>query len=412
MSLHAPHPAFVWGTGYHGLAVCRSLGRRGIPVVVFTGSPHDIVAQSRYVTRVVLLTEPLNAADFVTVASEESARFRRQPVFIPIQDAYLELISSQRDRLAAHGLVDLPPHARVEIVSDKARFAQRCRRAGLPIPHTQVLAAHEDLVPAAEQLPFPAVLKPTKSVVWEQPRVVEAFHRDKILIVHDKATFLAQGRRLLTIAGPLVAQELVPGPSKQEFDYLSFRSEDSHRSVGLLTEKLRQLPITGGSGSLRRLVVRSRLESLAHDALDALGWTGPSEVSLKVDARTDTPRLIEVNGRLPAWCALASWCDVDFPHLVYRSAIGDHGARPPQPSRPRGYWMVLDMDVRAARSEMRAGGLSVMAWLRSLLRVRSCAELARDDWTPIVWALKRLIRAPWAQLASTIRRLIPVRDTA
>ena len=43
-------PAIILGGGINGLAIIHSLGRRQIPVHVFTSGSNDIAASSRYVS--------------------------------------------------------------------------------------------------------------------------------------------------------------------------------------------------------------------------------------------------------------------------------------------------------------------------------------------------------------------------
>jgi hypothetical protein len=53
-------------------------------------------------------------------------------------------------------------------------------------------------------------------------------------------------------------------------------------------------------------------------------------------------------------------------------------------------WMSIELDLQASFEYWKAGELSVFDYLRSLLGTRMVVELARDDWGPFCFTLKKV----------------------
>jgi hypothetical protein len=74
------------------------------------------------------------------------------------------------------------------------------------------------------------------------------------------------------------------------------------------------------------MAVSTREPALVEHVLplfESCRWEGPAEVELKIDARDGTPRVIEINPRLPAYLAFPIRCGLPLPRLCAQVALGE-----------------------------------------------------------------------------------------
>jgi predicted ATP-grasp superfamily ATP-dependent carboligase len=127
----------------------------------------------------------------------------------------------------------------------------------------------------------------------------------------------------------------------QQKSYLRYPSLVQERVVGagmglfglfnhgeLLTtfghRRLREKPPSGGVSVLREsIAVHPDLIDQAVSLLSPLGWHGVAMLEYKLNERTAQPVLMEVNGRFWGSLDLAIASGMDFPHLLYKVALGD-----------------------------------------------------------------------------------------
>jgi predicted ATP-grasp superfamily ATP-dependent carboligase len=145
--------ADAWGRP--GLAVARSLGRRGVPFVAIGEEPRGMAGASRYVRRYVEAPSPRDDPDGFTRVVRETAADHGVRLVMPVTDAALILCSRNRDSLPP---LAAAPAAAVENVLDKRLNLETATRLGIPCP-AEVRPESAGEVPAlVERLGFPHVL--------------------------------------------------------------------------------------------------------------------------------------------------------------------------------------------------------------------------------------------------------------
>ena len=205
----------------------------------------------------------------------------------------------------------------------------------------------------ATGLEYPVVLKPSRSVAEYRGR------RAKFVVRHAASVSdIARAAVELDPAGyPLLVQQRVVGPGVGIF-LLVWHGQTlatfAHR-------RFREKPPAGGVSVYREgIAADPELVRRSRALLDAFGWCGVAMVEYKIDARTSTPYLMEVNGRFWGSLQLAIDSGVDFPGLPRSVALGDapapiatyrHGVR----SR----WFWGDVDHLVARLRRSAEALSL-----------------------------------------------------
>jgi D-aspartate ligase len=376
--IHEPFPqdgcgALVLGGSHGALAVVRSLGRHGIPV--WFASDDNVLARFSRFTRKGLSWPGTNAAGATDFLLELGRRHRLFGwVLIPCADEEARLVSQNHAALSRMFRVRTPPWETMRWAYDKHRMNERAAALGLDLPCTFCATGRDDLVNA--DLRFPVILKPAVKHHGNAFTLAKAWRAD------DRATLLAQYDDAAALVGAdaVVVQELIPGRGAAQLSYAALW--DRGRPVASLTaRRSRQYPIDFGyTSTFVETIARPDVEHAACRFLDSIGYDGLVEVEFKYDARDRRMKLLDVNARTWTWIALGQRAGVDFPHLLWRLAMGD--AVPSARGVAGVGWMHASRDIVAACQEMMAGYLKPRDYLASLRKPLQFAAVMADDPLP------------------------------
>ncbi len=268
---------------------------------------------------------------------------------------------------------------------DKRTQLEAAARAGVPAPWTRWGAAAE-LEAAAEECPYPVILKP-------------AFSHLGVKALGAKALRCADAdelRAALARTGDieLLLQEYVPGGDDQLYTAGLFLCAEGH--LAFTGRKLKQHPPGLGIARLAETVDEPGLVPAGIALLAELGYEGVSQVEYKRDERDGSFRLMEANFRPWTWIGLATACGTNLPLAAHRWALGDEdwaeaaaavGAgrslrrrSAPEPRR----WVWLVPEAAYTLRDLRHGVRPRAAQWRG---VRAEAFFARGDAAPLRRAL-------------------------
>jgi predicted ATP-grasp superfamily ATP-dependent carboligase len=325
------------------LAVVRSLGRAGYRVLVASTRGRSLAGASRYASHEIAAGDPLRNAEAFADTVVRAVSQQAVSALIPIADAALLSLLPRRNEL--HPCVlPFPPLEQVCQVADKQLVARAAADCGIAVPGQTVLAAPAAAGLDVSRLPFPVVVKPSRSVSERADG-----RRDKHVVAYARDP--AELTRVLTAlpphAYPLLLQQRVVGPGVGIFLLLW----DGQVAATFAHRRIREKPPAGGVSVYREsipadpaLVARSRA------LLDRFAWTGVAMIEYKIDAVSGTPYLMEINGRFWGSLQLAIDAGVDFPRLLVSRALG--GPAEPSPSYRTGVrsrWWLGDVDHLLAR---------------------------------------------------------------
>jgi predicted ATP-grasp superfamily ATP-dependent carboligase len=379
------------------LAVTRSLGRAGWRIVTCAAGRTSLAGRSRHSARSVVVPDALRepeafAAQVVALATAEGARY-----LIPISEAALLALLPVRESLPP-GAIPWPGAEAVRAVCDKRRVLEAAPAFGIGVPRQAVLDAPTAL-PNLPELTWPVVAKPARSVN-RTGGSSEKFTARHVASLPDLERLIAG---YSAAAFPLLLQERVVGPGVGIFllvwdDVL--RASFAHR-------RLREKPPSGGVSVYRESIAADpALVERSRRLLEHFGWQGVAMVEYKVDQRSGTPMLMEINGRFWGSLQLAVDAGVDFPWLLIECAEG-RAPEAPQPydigTRLRWWWGDVDQLLQRLRRppaelglpEGAPGRLQSVAEFMNLLRVGDRNEVLRlDDPAPFLheslhWFLHR-----------------------
>jgi predicted ATP-grasp superfamily ATP-dependent carboligase len=333
------------------LATVRSLGRAGHTVHVCSSRGRSLAGASRYCVTQVQLPDPLGAPDAFAEALVRFCGDVRADVLLPISEAALLAVLPQRERFGC--AIPFPSAEWFAAICDKERVLESASAHGLAIPRQHVLQSPAQLTALDGRLQFPVVLKPSRSVAGP------ASQRSKATVRYasDESELRRTLRDLLPQAFPILLQERIEGPGCA----ISVLMWNGELRAAFAHRRLREKPPSGGVSVLRESIPLDA-DLLRHSValLRDFAWQGVAMVEFKVDARSGTPYLMEINGRLWGSVQLAIDAGVDFPLLLVEAAMGSEPKPLPEyPAGVRTRWELGDLDHLLAILRHSRGSLNL-----------------------------------------------------
>jgi D-aspartate ligase len=379
----APPGALLLGADYRALGAVRSLGRRGIDVVVLREPDVPLAALSRYATRGIAWPaggDATRVAFLIDLADRESLAGW---ALIPSADETAALVARHHEALAEHFVLTSPAWPVLRWAHDKRLTYELGARLDIAVPRTARPRSGEEA--AAVTLGFPAVLKPAVKIGFNRLTAAKAWRVD------GPQELAARWEEAASLVDPdvLLVQELVPGGGDSQFSYVALCDEGEPRAE-LTARRTRQYPADFGRASTYvETVTCPEIVGPSRRLLRALRFTGLVEVEYKRDARDGVLKLLDINPRLWGWHSLCGRAGVDFPWLLWRQVSGD----PPEAVAPRNGvgWLRLSTDTPTALRELAGGRLSRREYVRSLRGPREAAIFAWDDPMPGLTELPLLV---------------------
>jgi predicted ATP-grasp superfamily ATP-dependent carboligase len=298
------------------LAAVRSLGRSGHRVYVCSTSGHSISGASRYVAGERAVASPLASPSAFADDLRKLIAEWQIDLLLPMSEQAFNAIFANPE---AFKNVSIPAATAEEFfaISDKQRVMEAAAACGLRVPAQVVLSAPGDLGRLNEsELCFPLVLKPARSVARAEGR------QFKVGVTHC-ANKGALDRALASIpaeAYPILLQQRVIGPGVGIFLLLW----DGELVATFAHRRIREKPPAGGVSVYRESIrADPELVERSRRLLESFGWRGVAMIEYKLDERTGTPFIMEINGRFWGSLQLAIDAGVDFPSLLVARAEGD-----------------------------------------------------------------------------------------
>lgn len=381
--LHATG-AVVLGSDYRGLAVVRSLGRRGIPVWVLTSGDDVLGAKSRYAVRQLPLegdSEDERRAFLVDLAD----RHRLEDwVLFPTADETAALIGRAHELLQSRYTLMSPSWQMLRWAYDKRLTYRLAESLSLPYPRTWAAASAAEA--SALDLEFPVIVKPAIKEELNALTAAKAWRADDRGQLRERFSKAAE----LLDAQLLMIQEVVPGGGADQFSYAALC--DRGRPLASVTaRRTRQYPVDFGRASTYvETIDAPEVAELSERFLAEIEFDGLVEVEFKRDPRDGELKLLDVNARVWGWHSLCQRAGVDFPYLAYQLARSE----PVPPTSPRTgvRWLRLSTDLPTSLREIAHGNLKPGPYLRTIFSAHESAIFARDDLRPALSEVPMMVR--------------------
>jgi predicted ATP-grasp superfamily ATP-dependent carboligase len=394
------------------LAITRSLGRRGISVVVGEEQPGSLASSSRYCARRVTYPSPYRHPEAFHGFLLDFVQRQSVDVVVPVTDVTTSAISLNQAAFRRYTAVAAPPFHAFDLVTDKSSVLRSALRCGIPIPRTHFTRGIAGLGQVVDRIEYPAVVKPARSRIftsrgWVGTSVHHASSEVDLWRLYEQVEYLA--------AYPSLIQARIVGPGMGLFvlfDHGELLTAFAHR-------RLREKPPSGGVSVLCESVpVEPRLRDDAIRLLGPLCWHGVAMLEYKQDSATGNCFLIEVNGRFWGSLQLAVDAGIDFPHLTCQLALGRRPDAPPTYRvGVKSRWFLGDLDHVLLRLLNRDCDLSLpdrapSRWRTLLDFLKSTGtgthdQVARtDDPRPFLHELRQYATSFLASVGRRARRRV------
>jgi D-aspartate ligase len=368
--------AIVIGGEHPGLGIARSLGRRGIPVLVIDDQ-HSVSQFSKYVNRTVRVKDLLDEERAVESVLEVGQRYGLEGwVLFPTRDETVAAFSRHKDRLAEFFRVTTADWNAVRWAWDKKNTYERAAELGIPVPQTFNPRTEAELVDLYSRLPL--ALKPAVKENFFYATGAKAWRAetpDQLVDIFRRAIRQIRPEEILI-------QEIIPGDGQRQYSYCAFfRDGEAHST--LVARRLRQHPREfGRAASYVETIEQPEIEELSERFLKAINYYGLVEVEFKQDPRDGQFKLLDVNARTWGFHSISGPAGVDFPYLLYADQLGQSVDR--CRAKAEVGWLRMITDLPTAALDLLAGELDMRSYWSSLTRTRSESVFCLKDPLPSV----------------------------
>jgi len=405
-------PAVVTPLDSHmGLDIARSLGRRGIQVYgIDTLTDESLPGIHSKYCKFVRSPDPEkeNGEAYIQFILEFGKKLTTKAVLYPLSDKHVLLISRHRAELQSYYDFVMPDHETIEKLTTKNGLQCIATQYNIPAPKSIEKIKKNEIEQIAQQITYPAILKPTESTLWHSPQIVKILSngfinaRAKVILCNTPSELIQAYQRVANINDNLIVQEVIPGEDNR-LVYFSFYLNRQSRPIGIFAgRKFRVIPVGFGSASYVRSYFDPELVNIGLKLLSATNYQGLGGIEFKKDPRDEHYKLIEFNTRFGMWDGLSVKCGVDLPYISYCDTL-NLPIEPKCTYREDMIWVDWQRDVRAASTYIHNGQLTLKQWLHSLQGDKMWAIYSKDDWRPGVYFT--LILA-YRLIERVIRRLL------
>lgn len=313
------NPAVVLHMTATGLAIARSLGRRGVPVYGVDCHKFEIGHKSKFVLSSDISYIPYENREIVSKLIDFAKKyFSKKPVLYFAGDEYLySLIDSLEILNQYYIMPKCYGNGSAKDCLNKAIFYEKCNKLKLDIPATAYLTNDFDISQLPQDIEFPVLLKPVFGHKWK-----DILAGKKVFVINNIVELNTMIIKHQNRLDNLMLQELIPGGDESIYQ-LSVYIDDSGNPMEIMcSRKVRQHPNQFGIGSCIKSVWMDDLVQIGLKDLAKLGFKGICDIEYKYDIRNNRWRLIEINPRVGMYFALCEFVGVNLIWNSYCDFIG------------------------------------------------------------------------------------------
>jgi predicted ATP-grasp superfamily ATP-dependent carboligase len=369
-------PAVVLSTHNTGLAVIRSLGEKGVPVIAVYYQDRDMGYVSKYVRHKVPAPHPESQSNQFLELLVNLSRKHGRCVLIPCDDATLATVGNHAAMLSQHHLTACPDWEVVRSAIDKPYTYQLAESLGIPLPKTVIPKDISMVKEYCQTAHFPCLVKPRQSHIY-----FEKF-RKKMVKAIDADSLIAAYHEAVSVGIDVMLQEYIEGPDTAGINYNSY-FWDGRPLAEFTAQKVRLSPPDSGVPSV---VISKEIPAVLDSGrrlLKALNYQGYSCMEFKKDPRDGHYKLMEINARHNRSSMLAVRCGINFPWIEYCHRL--YGQLPESNGyRQNLYWIDMTRDLAAIGKYIKRREFTISGQLKPYLKSKVFAVLSLKDPMPFV----------------------------
>ena len=275
------------GFGRQIASLLIQLRKLGCIVTTMNESKLDIGYTSRYPKKRIVVKGIRTDSDIYREAIRKALSEDKYDIVFPVIERSTAIIHEMND----NGELDdikfvAAPKDSFEKAYDKQQTMAICMENDIPCPITKL--DNESLDEYLAKVDFPLACKPRHGSGGAGFKRVN--NREQL------DTYIENG---VIKVEDYVIQQFIPQTEHMFGCYVMM--DDNHKPVfSVVVETCRWFPIDGGPGCFIRTVDRPDIVAYAENLFSKLEWSGFGHLSFLLDPRDATPKVMEINGRIPA----------------------------------------------------------------------------------------------------------------
>ncbi len=310
--------------GKQALAMIRGLKELGCNVTVVCQSKLNACFASKFPDRKIIYDGLLSNVDGTYDFLIDEVRSGKYDVIMPIGEKSTSIVNEHENEFKRLIMVACAPKDAYIQLFNKQNTFDKAIEIGTPCPYTRHSAQSVENYLANAK--YPLIIKPRQGV---GSIGFHKFENEK-----DLRGWLEKPNFNID---EYVLQEFV------EFEHrigtLVFMDENGYACTSYNTDVLRQFPPDAGSAILIKTTQAQEIQEKFIHLLQELNWKGFAAGCFMIDKKTGEPRLLEINGRIPATVKLAFKCGFNIAKQMLEMTYGEKVTRYP-------YYTGRDMYVR------------------------------------------------------------------
>ena len=318
------------GGGKQTLAMVRGLKEIGCRVTVLCKSKLDVCYVSRLPDRKLLMPDMAVIDDHYIKTLLRLVSTGEYDVLMPIGELSTNPVTQHEDEFKKYVKIACAPRETYIKAFNKQITFDTAMENGIPCPYTR--HSRQDIHDFLSKCKFPIIIKPRQGLgsigfhKFEKREEFWPYMKEKGLDPDD-----------------YVIQEFVNFENRIGTNL--FMDQKGNICTSYAVNVLRWFPVDAGAGVLIVTVDAHEVLQYAGKLLKALKWKGFANVAFMVDKETGEPRLLEINGRIPASVKVAFMCGCNVSRQMLEMIYDQDVIQYPENNRFGMYIRHLDTDI-------------------------------------------------------------------
>ena len=360
-----------------GLALTRSLGEQGIPVIIVDRNEFAIARYSKYCKGFYRSPDYLadNFVDFlIGLIKKEDLK---DWVLIPCDDHIVFSISKRKKDLEMVYKVITVDFEILQNIINKRNLFNLADSCQLPViktiyPQSSKLTDHN-----VNTLRFPLLLKGIEGQTFYKKSNSKAFKVSNAVELNTVLESLSVKMRL----DEIMIQEMIPlGEQNKVISYTAF-CVDGNVFTYWIGQKIREHPIFFGTATCSQSIYLPVIHENAVKLIKKLKYTGVCEIEFLLDPRDQQYYLIEINPRTWLWVGLAKACGIDYALMIY-NYLNNKPQTFPSKYKSGIYWKNEITDLIFTITGLLTRKISFKSYLNHLFQAKIKALYQKGDRKP------------------------------
>jgi predicted ATP-grasp superfamily ATP-dependent carboligase len=366
---------YILGNHIQGLGVSRNAGRQNYRVTLFNKSSLSVARFSNTCKKFVKFKDTDNLLNILL----QDKIANKKALLIPTNDALVGFLSDNYEKLNEKYYLSIPPKEITEIAFNKRKTYQAAMDAGVPIPESYFPDTEEMILKYSDTVKYPVIIKP--AVMYN----FYATSGKKVFLCNNKEDLIQNYRKAIKIIPKeeVIVQEMLNGGAKNLFSFASY-AKNGEVYGSFTANRIRQKPMDFGVATTFAVsVVNERVEKLAEKFLNAINYTGLSEVEFMYDAKTEDYKLIEINPRTWKWHSMANIVGINLIEMMIKDIQGEKIEKQ-RNTKEKLAWVEQLTDFFIVFTEIIKGKMSFRDYYKTWKLKKEYATFDRRDPLPAI----------------------------